>query len=53
MKSGWVGAGFVGQRVDSMQQDWLLLVQHFDPTGGLHLAAVLMGRYLGCSLGPP
>ena len=53
MKSGWVGAGFVGQRVDSMQQDWLLLVQHFDPTGGLHLAAVLMGCCLGCSLGPP
>ena len=53
MKSGWVGAGFVGQRVDSMQQDWLLLVQHFDPTGGLHLAAVLMGRCLGCSVGPP
>ena len=53
MKSGWVGVGFEGQRVGSRQQDWMLRGQHLGPTGGLHLAVVLMGLCLGCSLGPP
>ena len=50
MKAGWLVVGFGGQRVGSMQQDWMLLGHLI---GGLHLAAVLRGLCLGCSLGPP
>lgn len=53
MKPGWVGVGFGGQRVGSMEQDWRPLVQRFGPIDGFQLAPVLTGLCLGCSLGPP